>query len=135
MFLPGGLGGEQRGRGEEQSTDQSEGGASFCFPESVRLFIGGDGSDPLPHLLHAPAHAGSKGKGHMRNLFGKIDQSCAVFFVVAFGKPFQDGGVAGDLPVAAHFFQGIPYQRIAPVEYAGQGHKETGQRVFVSVML
>lgn len=71
----------------------------------------------------------------MRNLFGKIDQSCAVFFVVAFGKPFQDGGVAGDLPVAAHFFQGIPYQRIAPVEYAGQGHKKTGQRVFVSVML
>ncbi len=47
----------------------------------------------------------------------------------------QDGRIAGNLPVVAHFPQCNPDGGIEPVEDYGEGHKITDERILVPVVL
>lgn len=68
-------------------------------------------------------------------LSGDEQEGIPVIFIIAFIEQVQDGCITGNLSVTAHFFQCIPDTGVTPVENAKNIHKETGQSVFVPVML
>ena len=64
-----------------------------------------------------------------------LQQRITIIPIVARVEKLKNSGVAGGLPVTAHFPQSQPHQGMEPVQNAGKIHQDACQGVLMPVML